>query len=202
MYEFITGKLVSIESDALIVEAQGIGYRVLMGNPYRLSDHLGQEVKVWLYLSVSQELIRLYGFKTKAEKQLFLHLTSVKGIGPASALSILALDDHEGLVNAINAGDSQFLTKFPGVGKKTAQQIVLDLEGKLDVPDSEGAVIKISASATAETILPYEEELAAALESLGYSTKQIARIIKKADFSEATTIEEAIRIALHFVVSD
>lgn len=201
MFEFIAGTLRSIESDALIIEANGIGYRILMGNPYRLSDKLGQAVKVWVYLSLSQEMLRLYGFKTKAEKQLFLNLISVKGIGPMSALSILALDDHEGLITAINSGDSQFLTKFPGVGKKTAQQIVLDLEGKIDLPMAEGSNSKPMPSAATDA-LPYEGELTAALESLGYSDKQITRVINKADFHDAQTTEDAIRIALHFIVSD
>lgn len=197
MYEFFKGVLVGIESDALILAVGGVGYRVITANPYRFTPLMKQEITLWLYLAVAQDHLRLYGFKTKQEKQLFLDLISVSGIGPRSALSILALDDHVGLVNAINAGDVKFLTKFPGVGKKTAQQMILDLQDRLV---SEPTVPVAPTPITPANDEPaYLRELTDALMSLGYSKAQVERVKKKADFTGVETTAEAIRVALHFM---
>lgn len=90
-----------------------------------------QQVLCPVELVVREDAMTLYGFRDHQEKQLFNTLLKVSGIGPKSALSILALDDHAGLIQAIDSGDSTYLTKFPGVGKKTAQQMILDLSGNL-----------------------------------------------------------------------
>ena len=132
MYEYITGNLIQIYPTYLVIDVNGIGYRLLCANPFRWQKNLQQQVTCYVEQIVREDSITLYGFKDQVEKQLFLTLNKVSGIGPKSALSILAADDHEGLMNAIDSGDSQYLTKFPGVGKKTAQQMVLDLKGELN----------------------------------------------------------------------
>ncbi|MDO4670395.1 MAG: Holliday junction branch migration protein RuvA [Aerococcus sp.] len=201
MYEFFQGQLVSIESDALIILVNGVGYRVITANPYRFTPLIRQELTVWLYLAVAQDNVRLYGFKSKEEKQLFLELISVSGIGPRSALSILALDDHSGLIRAINTGDVKFLTKFPGVGKKTAQQMILDLQDKLVSADVDSQPLpKTPEVKTNEPV--YLSELTDALTSLGYTARQIERVKAKADFSGVDTTAAAIRVALRFMTAN
>lgn len=198
MYAYFKGKITSILPNAVVIEVNGIGYQVIMANPYRFSSRLGKDATIWLYQSVSQDSIRLYGFSDEAERDLFLHLISVSGIGPRSALSILSLGDHQGLVRAIDQADSQFLTKFPGVGKKTAQQIILDLQGKLtgasqgqDQPDQ---------AATSQAN-PIAKELEEALDSLGYAKRDIQRVVKQMDFDQVTTTSEAIRQALRLITA-
>ena len=162
-------------------------------------------MKIWLYQSVSENDIRLYGFKSQEEKIIFLQLISVSGIGPKSALSILSLDDNAGLVAAIRAEDNTFLMKFPGVGKKTAGQIVLDLKEKLpkvlaESPSS--ALFKqesLDIQGTDQVNLPFMHELEEAMASLGYSQREINRVVKNADFTGVTATAEAIRIALKFI---
>ena len=179
MYQYLQGLLVQITPTYLVVETAGIGYQIMAANPFRWQDALNKEIKVFLELVVREDAMILYGFKDQNEKDLFLLLNKVSGIGPKSALSILALDDHQGLLDAIDAGNSTYLMKFPGVGKKTAQQMSLDLQGKIQaVPGSQGSISqgvgasKPSANKNDQVL----EEVVAALEGLGYSNREIERI--------------------------
>lgn len=131
MYEYLKGIVTFINPYYIVVENQGIGYQIALGNPYRYSSKLNQEIMIYLHQVIREDTHSLYGFGTLEEKQLFLKLVSVSGIGPKSALAIMASDDHAGLIQAMETGDVTYLTKFPGVGKKTAQQMILDLKGKL-----------------------------------------------------------------------
>lgn len=201
------GRVESVYPDAVVLEVNGIGYYIYMANPYRFSDKIGQDetIKIWLYQAVSENDIRLYGFKNQDEKIIFLQLISVSGIGPKSALSILSLDDTAGLIRAIEAEDNTFLMKFPGVGKKTAGQIILDLKEKLpkvlaQSPLSANFTQDDTEIGTAsQASLPFMQELEDAMTSLGYSQREISRVLKNADFTDVTTTAEAIRIALKFI---
>lgn len=199
MFEYLKGILTEVMSDAAVLEVQGIGYKLYMANPYRLNGQKGQEVKIWVHQSFSQEAVRLYGFYTSEEKTLFLRLISVSGIGPKSAISILSLGDHAGFVQAIEAEDIKFLTKFPGVGKKTAQQIILDLKEKLG--EFTGNLSDLPREEVIVTENPVVIELRAALTNLGYSSREISRVVKQVDFTQVTDTAEAIRIALRFITS-
>lgn len=171
MYDYIKGTLTHIRPINLTIEASGVGYQLMCANPYRWQEQLHQEVTCPVVLIVREDAMQLYGFKDETEKNLFTTLLKVSGIGPKSALSILALDDHQGLIQAIDAGDSKYLTKFPGVGKKTAQQMILDLKGSLDFVETDD--VKQIVHATQNAIL---EETYLALQGLGYSTKEISKI--------------------------
>lgn len=172
MYEFIHGELVQIQPLCLVVQAQGVGYRLLCANPYRWQSMLQQTITCPVELIVREDAMTLYGFRDVAEKSLFNTLLKVSGIGPKSALSILALDDHQGLMHAIDSGDSQYLTKFPGVGKKTAQQMILDLKGSLDFV----AVQQTDQSVHHANHADILEEAFEALQGLGYSARELKRI--------------------------
>ena len=126
MYEYIKGILTKITAKYIVVETAGIGYLLHVANPYAYSGKMNQEVQVYLHQVVREDAHLLYGFATEEEKKLFLNLISVSGIGPVSALAIIAADDNAGLVQAIESKNITYLTKFPKIGKKTAQQMVLD----------------------------------------------------------------------------
>jgi len=177
MYAYIKGTVTKIHPSEIELENSNIGYLIKMPNPYVYK--LYDDVIVYVYQKVSEDSIELYGFKTLEEKQLFLKLISVNGIGPKSALSILATGDVNGVISAIELGNSAYLTRFPGIGQKASQQIVLDLKGKINFDAKDNSS---------------KSELAEALSSLGYSKKDIEKVEKKLDMT--LSIEELIKEAL------
>ena len=122
MYEYFKGIISKITAKYIVLEVNSIGYILHVANPYAYSGQLHQEAKVYVHQVVREDAELLYGFATEEEKQLFLSLISVSGIGPVSALAIIAADDNAGLVQAIEQKNITYLTKFPKIGKKTAQQ--------------------------------------------------------------------------------
>ena len=136
MYSYIKVLIVDIQSDHIVLENNGIGYLIYVSNPYAFSK--GKEVVVYLYQQVKEDGILLYGFNLKEEKDLFLKLISVKGIGCKSACTMLASGDVEGICEAIESGNMTYLKKIPGIGPKAAGQIILDLQGKVNIYNETG----------------------------------------------------------------
>lgn len=196
MYEYINGLITNIYPAYIVVcDRSGVGYKLYTANPYRFEQNV--ESHVYVEQIVRENEIALYGFMDENEKILFNKLLNVSGIGPKSALAILASGDAQGLVNAVTNDDASYLTQFPGVGKKTAQQIILDLKGKLDD-------LAVSADLDLTTSQPVANNQAladalAALTSLGYSAKEIAKIEKMLAQTEDTT-DGYIRSALKLLV--
>ena len=159
MYSYIKGLIVDIQSDHIVLENNGIGYLIYVSNPYAFSK--GKEVVVYLYQQVKEDGILLYGFNLKEEKDLFLKLISVKGIGCKSACTMLASGDVEGICEAMT-----YLKKIPGIGPKAAGQIILDLQGKV--------------TATKQTVVNQElEEAMEVLIALGYKQSEVDKVVKK-----------------------
>ncbi|WP_165004131.1 MULTISPECIES: Holliday junction branch migration protein RuvA [unclassified Enterococcus] len=198
MYEYLTGVVTFINPYYIVVETHGIGYQIALGNPYRYSSKLNQEVKIYLHQVIREDAHLLYGFDSLEEKQLFLRLVSVSGIGPKSALAIMASEDHSGLIQAVESGDVTYLTKFPGVGKKTAQQMILDLKGKfgelsIDTPFN---LFDETAAQDATAL----SEAMEALSALGYSEREIKRVEKQLKEVDNQTTDEYLRQALKLMM--
>lgn len=175
MFEFLEGQVTDVRPDAVVINVHGIGFLVYSPDPYQY-DVSESIQRIYVYQSVSENSMLLYGFHDIEDKQLFLKLIAVSGIGPKSALAILAGHDRNGLINAIASEDVKFLTKFPGVGKKTAQQIILDLQGKLGIFSAEMDLLAPEQSSLAK---PDDQDLSDALEALkalGYTDKQVQKI--------------------------
>ncbi len=196
MYEYIRGTVQEVTPSYLVLDNQGIGYHIFIANPFRLSTLKNQEATVYIYQGVTQDSIRLYGFINKEEKELFLKLIGVSGIGPKSALAILAAEDHVGLVNAVENNDVKYLQKFPGVGKKTAAQIVLDLQGKLSELSPEVIEAFGGDQAVAESQNTELEEALEALKVLGYTQRDIKKVEPKLEAMEPVSADDYIREAL------
>lgn len=199
MYEYIKGILTYVSPAYVVVENQGMGYQIHSANPYRFSTKLNEEVLIYVYQAVREDDITLYGFKDLNEKKLYLKLLNVSGIGPKSALAILANEDHSGLVQAIENNDANYLTKFPGVGKKTASQIVLDLKGKLgdlDVEWTQGTALNFE---TEEGNIHVAEALEA-LKVLGYSAREIKKIAGELEKIQRDTTDAYLREALKLMM--
>ncbi len=184
MYAYIFGKVRKISTDFIVLENNNIGYKIITPNPYIFFQ---DEVRlVHLYLHIRDDAHELYGFRTEEEKNLFEKLISVTGIGPKSACAILALGDCDHVVEAIENGNVSYLTKFPKVGPKTAQQIILDLKGKLGHMHT--------------LIFNKEiEESHDALIALGYKEKEIERVFKQIAAKNLTT-QEYITKALQLML--
>jgi Holliday junction DNA helicase, RuvA subunit len=194
MYEYFNGELAHILPTAIVIDVHGVGYQVVFANPYRLQDSLKKQIKVLVQQVVREDSITLYGFISSEERELFQRLISVSGIGPKSAMSILANDDTEGFVNAVESGNVTYLTKFPGVGKKTAQQIILDLKGKFEALPEE--TTKAVVSMNQATL----EEAKEALLGLGYSAKEITMIWKSLEAAAPSTTQEALKVAFKLLM--
>lgn len=181
MYSYICGKIVEQNSTSVVVDCNNIGYLIYVGNPYVFE--CDKEYKIYLYQQIREDENTLYGFKTVEEKDLFLKLISVKGIGPKMALPMLATGSINGITDAIQRENILYLTKFPKIGEKAAKQIILDLKGKLNVT---------------ELSKESYEELSEVLKGLGYKEKDYKHILGKIDSTK--TIEEQVKEALKLLL--
>ena len=182
MYNYIFGKVVDQCATAIIIDNNNIGYFINVANPY--SFGLNKEYKIYLYEQIREDEHSLYGFKELEEKELFLKLISVKGIGPKMALPMLATGSISGIVDAIERENILYLKKFPKIGEKVAKQIILDLKGKINIK----GIVKTNSY----------EELIEVLKGLGYKEKDFSGILAKIDNS--LTIELQVKEALKLLL--
>jgi Holliday junction DNA helicase, RuvA subunit len=192
MYEYLKGVLTKISPTYIVVEVAGIGYILNTANPYSFSHLVNQDVKVYVHQVVREDSQMLYAFISEEEKNIFLKLISVSGIGPKSALAILATADNDGLVDAIHSSNINYLIKFPGVGKKTAMQMVLDLEGKFDL---ENNISLLDSNENNEL-----DEAMEALSALGYRASELKKVRTKLEKASDTTegyIKSALKIMMN-----
>ncbi len=189
MYAYIKGEIIKIAKDYLVMENNNIGYMIYMSerslNLFKEGD---KDITIYTYQSVKEDDISLFGFKTTEEKQLFEQLITVSGIGVKSAINILSKIEVSDFVLAVITSDLTKLTSIPGIGKKSAQRIVLELQDKLKTDDAIG----IDKSEQIDNEI--YEELVSALKILGYSTKEIQKIEGKIE--KELDIEEALKKAL------
>lgn len=199
MYEYLIGKITAINPHYIVVEVNGIGYQLQVANPFRYEENTTQ--KVYVYQAVRENDVTLYGFYDLAEKQLFLKLISVSGIGPKSALAILATNDQGGFVAAINADDEAYLTKFPSIGKKTAKQIILDLKGKMDDIETPTPMVdQQNLALDFDDEQPYLKEALEAMLSLGYTKTEVKKVSQKLKDFQADSTDAYLSVALKLVL--
>lgn len=195
MYDYIKGKLSKITAKFIVVETAGLGYVIYVANPYSFSGYVNQEVTIYLHQVIRDDAHLLFGFHTENEKEIFLNLISVSGIGPTTALAIIAVDDNEGLVSAIDNSDIKYLTKFPKIGKKTAQQMILDLSGEFVEASGESATSRKVSSEQNSNL----EEAMEALLALGYKATELKKV--KAFFEGTNeTVEQYIKSSLKMLM--
>ena len=198
MYEYLTGLGTVVAPQYIVVDVNGVGYKLLVANPYRYQEDRTKKVQVYVYQAVREDNISLFGFTDQNEKKLFMQLINVSGIGPKSALAILANPDHQGLVDAITNNNVNYLTKFPGIGKKTASQIVLDLRDKLTNESSSSlfATTQLTVDATVNREL---KDALEALAALGYKERDIKKVQKTLMKEEQMATDEYLRQALRLL---
>ncbi len=186
MYDYIIGTITGIKNNAIVLDNNGIGYIIYVSNPYSFEEN--KEYKVYVYQQVKEDENNLFGFKTQTEKDLFLKLIGVKGLGCKMALPMFAVSTPDGIMDAIERENIIYLKKFPKIGEKLARQIILDLKGKLEF---------IGVGITDDEIKS-SEELKEVLIGLGYKDKEIKGIVSKVD--NKLSIEEQVKEALKLLL--
>lgn len=204
MIEFVNGIIDDVNPEFIVVDVSGIGYQIFCPNPfiYQMDNH--EKVKVYTYQHVREDTLALYGFKSRNEKALFTKLLSVSGIGPKGALAILATGEVGQVVQAIEAENDTYLTKFPGVGKKTARQIILDLKGKLQElitdPDHAGNQNQLDLPLQEKVTSQDLDEAVEALKVLGYSEREIKKVVPALSEEKLST-DQYIKRALQLLLN-
>ena len=197
MFYYLNGTVTVLEPNLAVLDVGGVGY-ACHTTGYTLSQlQKGRQQKLYTYCYIKEEAFDIFGFSTREEQKLFLHLISVSGVGPKAALSILSATTPDQFLLAVMTGDEKTLTRAPGVGKKLAQRIILELKDKLtgQLPELERASPAVLAAVPGGKAA----EASAALAALGYSQSEIGVALKGVDV-ETLSVEEIIRAGLRAMV--
>ena len=201
MIAYIRGRALSMDAETAIVEVNGVGYEMYCSGGAFRKITIGETVELYTYLQVKEDGVTLFAFESVKEKSLFLKLVSVSGVGPKMAISILTGLSDDQLVEAIATADVKRLSSVKGLGKKTAEKIILELHGKISAAEvmSAGAdpiTTAVNAQANTNALSPADEDALSALMGLGFTRAESTQAIKRAHENGATTTEEIIRKAL------
>lgn len=201
MIDFLRGQFVHVENEYIVLDVQGVGYRVFCPNPYAFANQEG-EIMVYTHHHVREDAMLLYGFVTREEQRLFRKLIEVSGIGPRVALGILAGGTPDHVVTAIYQENLTFLTKLPGIGKKTAQRMILDLKDKLDGFGAAAYATGLFAPPSEETGSGSAwDEARDGLKALGYTDSELDKVwlkLKK-DVTSADSVDVLMKRALQML---
>jgi Holliday junction DNA helicase RuvA len=192
MIASLYGRILEVNLDSLVVETAGIGYQVFVPAPLRDQCRPGDQIRLLTQMIVRQDLLALYGFESKETKELFSLLLSVEGIGPKLALGILSFLSPDAIRRAVFHEQPEVFNRVPGVGKKTAQKILLQLQDKIDAEPGLEPVSSIRES---------DVELLEALTGLGYSIVEAQSAIQSIPRNASEELEERLRIALQYFSS-
>ncbi|BDH62419.1 Holliday junction ATP-dependent DNA helicase RuvA [Lysinibacillus sp. PLM2] len=206
MYDYIIGQVKRVTHEYIVLEQQHIGWCIYTPNPFvfQVKDELQQ---VYIHMHVREDAHQLFGFKSLDQRELFRKLIQVSGIGPKGALAILAGGNPAHVISAIESEDEALLVKFPGVGKKTARQMILDLKGKLGnlaiqheivIPSKEDELPLFGVNPNQHLL----EEAFLALSALGYSDKELLKIKPDLEQNEnLSTTEGYMKVALQLLLT-
>lgn len=200
MFYYLNGTVAHVAPYLAVIDCGGVGYACRTTSHTLSAIQAGERAKLFTYLNVREDAMELYGFSTQEELNLFQQLISVSGVGPKAALSILSANTPANLALSIITGDVKALTCAPGVGKKIAQRIILELKDKLAKGQTAG-VSGESYGGTGVTVIPENKlsEASAALAVLGYSQSEINAALKGVDL-DGLTLEQIIKAALKKMV--
>ena len=200
MYEYIKGKYIGINKDYIVVENNGIGYKIFTSGATMSSvPQCGEEVILYLDQIVREDFMGLYGFDSREELEMFKLLLTVNGVGPKAALSLLSISRLNNLKYAIMTGDEKHICRGVGIGKKTAARIILELKDKLQPDELLNNIDDDGVESGEENNLMAVSEVLSALIALGYSEKEAEKVLKTIDKTD--TVENMIKNALKALMS-
>lgn len=196
MIAFVKGRIDEITEENVVVDIGGIGCNVkISSETAALLPGINEEVKLYTYTCVREDLFHLYGFLTRDDLEIFKKLITVNGIGPKGGLAILSVMSADDLRFAIIAGDAAAIAKAPGIGKKTAERVILDLKDKVSIEDT--FVSREIADQTEKSVdKQAKNEAVEALTALGYSASDAMRAVNMVSIEEGMSVESILKLAL------
>lgn len=202
MISYVRGELAAVEPQKAIVDVGGVGYGVYMSQQaLSLLPQPGNEVKLYTYLNVKEDAMQLFGFLTKDDLEIFKLVIGVSGIGPKGGLNILSCMSPDELRFAIMSGDAKAISAAPGIGKKTAEKLILELRDKVDIADVLDSAAHGSTSEAlrvSETESSMQAEAVQALVALGYGNAESLRAVRKTS-PDCQTVEDILKEALKYL---
>lgn len=201
MIAFVKGNLADVESDRVIIDVGGIGYNVFVSS-YTIGrlPLEGNVVKLYTYLNVKEDLMQLYGFLTKDELRIFKLLIAVNGIGPKGGLGILSYLTPDDLRFAVMANDVKAISAAPGIGKKTAEKLILELKDQLGAIETTEAVDAERITGNFTPSKEMQTEAVQALVALGYGSTEALRAVTNVMTDQEESVEEILKKALKFLI--
>ena len=199
MIAFVKGILDDIMEDRVWLDNNGVGFEIYVpGSVIEELPPIGNEVKIYTYLHVREEILQLYGFLTSDELTMFKRLITVNGVGPKGALGILTVMDTDALRFAILSGDSKAIAKAPGIGAKTASKVILELKDKCDVEDFLSSQKETRNLKNPENAVDKQaqKEAVEALVALGYSSTEAAKAVRGVGVRSDLSVEEILKESL------
>ena len=202
MISYIRGELAAVEEQKAVVDVGGVGYGIFMSQQaLSLLPPVGEEVKIHTYLNVKEDAMQLYGFLTRDDLEIFRLLIGVSGIGPKGGLNILSSLSPDELRFAVMSGDAKTISSAPGIGKKTAEKLILELKDKLNIEDmlnraAHGDEAPGTVQEKAEEGM--QAEAVQALVALGYGSAESLRAVKKTS-PDCATVEDVLKEALKYL---
>ena len=201
MISYIRGELISIEEEKVIVEVNGVGFGIFMpAQSMNLLPSIGEEVKLHTYMNVREDAMQLFGFLTKDDLKVFKLVIGVSGIGPKGGLSILSHLSPDELRFAVMSHDVKAISGAPGIGKKTAEKLIIELKDKLNMDDVLERISDTSDNAVVHASNQIQTEAVQALVALGYGNTEALRAVKKVEAQEDATVEEILKQALKYIM--
>ncbi len=191
MYGYIKGTVAYIDNPVIILDNNGIGYNIIMGNGIDTVLEVGEEVKVFTYTSVREDAINLYGFMDHKSLDFFKKLINVSGIGPKVAIGMLSAASVEDLIMSIVSGDAKSISKLPGIGPKTAGRIILELKDKVDATEAFGQDSPVDNGHSS-----VRQEAIEALSALGITPSAAMKALAGVTVEDDMRAEDLVRIAL------
>ncbi|MBE5739592.1 MAG: Holliday junction branch migration protein RuvA [Clostridiales bacterium] len=199
MISYLRGKVLALTAETVILDVNGVGYEAYCTGGAFSKMTQGETAELYTYLQVKEDGVTLFGFASPKEKELFLKLISVSGVGPKMGISILASLSGDEFAQAVATADVKRLSAVKGLGKKTAEKIVLELHGKISAAEVLGASGEspvMMDGGTVTRLSAQDEEAVSALMGLGFTRSESAQAVKKAHEMGAKTVEEIIMKAL------
>lgn len=197
MIAYLRGKVLAVTEETAIVDVNGLGYEVFCSAGAFRRAIVGETTELYTYLQVKEDGITLFGFDSVREKELFLKLISVSGVGPKMGIAVLSGMSADEFATAIATADAKRLAAVKGMGKKTAEKIILELHGKISAAEVMGSAGEQPTKTKAvEKLSPQDEDAVAALQGLGFTRTESVQAVKRAREHGATTTEEIILRAL------
>lgn len=199
MIAYLRGKVLTTTSETAIIDIGGVGYEVYCSSGAFRKMTVGQYVELYTYLQVKEDGMTLFGFESPKEKELFLKLTSVSGVGPKLGIAVLSTLSGDEFARVIATTDVKRLSAVKGLGKKTAEKIILELHGKIsaaEIMSASGDPISDGVPTSTTKLSAADEEAVSALMGLDFTRTESAQAVKKAREHGAATVEEVIMKAL------